>query len=135
MERQRERFRRASARTTGRTARQRVRSAIGLLWKLLREPEYLASLEVYSAARANKKLAQALQPVASQQAASTDALGAELLVSIGVSPTAGLEGLLPIVFYTLEGMAQDEKFGSTLAGRSDAIARLEQLVLAEVAPE
>jgi len=117
----------------GQNARERVRAAIRALWDLLRDPEYLAVLQVYSAARTNAKLASALGPIAEEEAAETHAA---LFTSFGVPPDADVGGLIAVVFYALEGMAQDEGFNGepTPGYYEQAFRQLERLVM-DLIPE
>jgi AcrR family transcriptional regulator len=135
-ERQRGRFASALMRLEGQNVRERVRAAIRALWDLLRDPEYLAVLQVYGAARTNAKLASALGPIAEEEAAGTHAAGTLLFTSFGVPPDADVGGLIAIVFYALEGMAQDEGFNGepTPGYYEQAFRQLERLVM-DLIPE
>lgn len=130
-ERQRGRFADALGGIRGSSVRDRVRATLIALLSVLREPEYLAVLQVYSAARTNPRLASVLVPVAEGAAAETNVAGAALLAALGVPADAHLGGLVAVLFYALEGMAQDEMFNgeSAAANRDHALRHLERLVV------
>ena len=130
-ERQRDRFASALMSVEGQSVPERVRSSIRALWGLLRDPEYLATLQVYGAARTNAKLADALRPIAQEQAVGTDVAGTLLLTSFGVPSDADVGGLVTVLFYALEGMAQDENLnGEPVPGyQEQAFRHLERLIL------
>lgn len=131
-ERQRRRYRRATTRLEGTQSERRSR-AVRLLWRVLSNHEYLASLQIFGASRTNPKLAEVLIPVATEQLGRTEALGIDLLVSLGVPPTADIRGLLTTLLFTLEGMAKDPRFRRESALREEVFGILEQLVVTEAA--
>lgn len=130
-ERQRGRFAVALGEIRGVSARDRVRALLGALLEVLRDPEYLAVLQVYGAARTNPRLASVLLPIAEAAAAETNRSGAALLADLGVPTDAHLSGLFTVLFYALEGMAQDEKLSGESARcvQDDALWHLERLVM------
>lgn len=134
MERQRERFRRRLAAADRAINRERARRAIRLLWRLLREPEYLACLQVYGAAQQNQLLAAALRPIALEQAEKTDALSDEFLNDVGVPSGGGRTGLKHVLFYTLEGMAEGAALSGTAEEEAQVFEYLERLVLDAARP-
>jgi len=135
-ERQRARFASAHDGIDGTSVREGVRAALHALLSVLREPEYLAVLQVYGAARTNPRLASALRPITEVAAAKTNLAGGMMLTAIGVPADAQLSGLVTVLFYTLEGIAQDEMLSgeSAASHNSEALLHLERLIV-DLIPE
>ncbi|MEM7138408.1 MAG: TetR/AcrR family transcriptional regulator [Myxococcota bacterium] len=134
---QRERFSSVAEAMQDKPVRDQVRALIRALWNVQRDPGLLAMLQVFAAARTNDKLADALRPIATETVGTTHAAGVLLLTSLGVSPDARVAGLVGVLFYALEGMAQDEKIAGPPAPDyyDQAFWHLERLIMSLIDEE